>query len=60
MKEASVRMDSSVVSAVGGTKQAGDRFAEYDPVFERDSRGEQDDVTLAGRDLRPEHGSTRA
>jgi PAS domain S-box-containing protein len=49
MKEALERMDSALLFAVGGDEQrARDQFAEYRPMFERNLKIEQNNVTLPG------------
>src|SRR5262249_28844390 len=49
MKEALERMDSSLLFAIGGEEQqARDQFAEYRPMFERNLKIEQNNVTLPG------------
>src|SRR6516165_5361166 len=49
MKEALERMDSSFLFAIGGEeRQARDQFAEYRPMFERNLKIEQNNVTLPG------------
>lgn len=49
MKEALERMDSALLFAVGGEGQrARDQFAEYRPMFERNLKIEQNNVTLPG------------
>jgi PAS domain S-box-containing protein len=49
MKEALERMDSSLLFAIGGEeRQAREQFAEYRPLFERNLKVEQNNVTLPG------------
>ena len=49
MKEALERMDSALLFAIGGEdEQAHAQFAEYRPVFERNLKIEQGNVTLPG------------
>ncbi len=49
MKEGLERMDSSLLFAIGGEEQqARDQFAEYRPVFERNLKIEQNNITLPG------------
>src|SRR5947207_2679337 len=49
MKEALERLDSALLFAIGGEeKQARDQFAEYRPVFERNLKIEQNNMTLPG------------
>src|SRR5262249_60243997 len=49
MKEALERMDSSLLFAIGGEeRQARDQFDEYRPMFERNLKIEQNNVTLPG------------
>ncbi|MBV8611850.1 MAG: HAMP domain-containing protein [Singulisphaera sp.] len=49
MKESLERMDSSFLFAIGGEEaQAQEQFREYRPVFERNLRIEQHNVTLPG------------
>jgi NtrC-family two-component system sensor histidine kinase KinB len=49
MKEALERIDSALLFAIGGEEQTGrDQFAEYRPVFERNLKIEQGNVTLPG------------
>src|SRR5262245_31609658 len=49
MKEALERMDSSLLFAIGGEeRQARDQFAEYRPLFERNLKIEQNNITLPG------------
>jgi two-component system, NtrC family, sensor histidine kinase KinB len=49
MKEALERIDSALLFAIGGEEQqARDQFAEYRPVFERNLKIEQGNVTLPG------------
>ena len=49
MKEALERMDSALLFAIGGEEQrAREQFAEYRPMFERNLKIEQNNVTLPG------------
>src|SRR5947209_17198967 len=49
MKEALERMDSALLFAIGGEEaQAQEQFREYRPVFERNLKIEQNNVTLPG------------
>ena len=49
MKEALERMDSALLFAIGGEEeQARDQFAEFRPMFERNLKIEQNNVTLPG------------
>src|SRR6476660_8954466 len=49
MKEALERMDSALLFAIGRQEaRARDQFREYRPVFERNLRAEQGNITLPG------------
>ena len=49
MKEALERMDSALLFAIGGEEQqARDQFAEHRPLFERNLKIEQNNITLPG------------
>src|SRR5262249_47076023 len=49
MKEALERMDSALLFAIGGEEQqASEQFGEYRPMFERNLKIEQHNVTLPG------------
>ena len=54
MKEALERMDSAALFAIGGRGRAGaEQFAEYRPVFEKNLKIEQNNVTLPGEQEMP-------